>query len=193
MDFSSKSSYPMHYLVIGQALLWIGFLIAALTTVFRLEVADDPWSTIHWPAYIVSLTVGAIGVVALRLRRAQQQRHVTAHNSGLEAAISQLQLCADQLDGLLTSQIENLSCEQVLELIDQQITPLLDDFADRRMAIRNVLGNTVYSAVMTEFASGQRYTNRAWSAAADGYVDEVHKCVHHASQFLRAAVRCVKQ
>ena len=40
---------------------------------------------------------------------------------------------------------------------------------------------------MTEFASGERYLNRAWSAAADGYVDEVVHSIHASRLFLDAA------
>ena len=34
-----------------------------------------------------------------------------------------------------------------------------------------------YADVMTEFASAERSINRAWSAAADGYIDEINLCI----------------
>jgi hypothetical protein len=38
---------------------------------------------------------------------------------------------------------------------------------------------------MTEFAAGERAVNRSWSAAADGYVDEVAVCLEKAELFFR--------
>ena len=54
----------------------------------------------------------------------------------------------------------------------------------------NRFGTAVFAAVMTEFASGERYMNRAWSASswADGYVDELEESVQYARTFFEAAV-----
>jgi hypothetical protein len=75
----------------------------------------------------------------------------------------------------------------VIEWIDDRCVPDLNGFADNREAIANRFGPLAYAEVMTEFASGERYLNRAWSAAADGYVDEVADCIQHADGFLREA------
>ena len=40
---------------------------------------------------------------------------------------------------------------------------------------------------MTEFAAAERYVNRSWSAAADGYVDEVAASLDKADQHLKNA------
>jgi hypothetical protein len=46
---------------------------------------------------------------------------------------------------------------------------------------------TVYADVMTEFAAAERYINRTWSAAADGYIDEVNASITRANQHLANA------
>ena len=40
---------------------------------------------------------------------------------------------------------------------------------------------------MSEFAAGERYMNRAWSASADGYVEEAASCIDQATSNLHAA------
>ena len=36
---------------------WIGFLSAAFWSVYRLEMAEDKWSTIPWSFYAISMIV----------------------------------------------------------------------------------------------------------------------------------------
>jgi len=44
-----------------------------------------------------------------------------------------------------------------------------------------------YADVMSNFAAGERYINRVWSASTDGYVDEVRSYLERArAQFSEA-------
>lgn len=178
----------MRYFLTGQVFLWFGFFGAAFCTVYSLENESSPWQTISWPAYLALMAVGWAGVVILRAGRSAQRRKVATSSVGLEAVLEKLQDCSTQLDSLLARPIDELTCEEVLEITDSQLAPLMAAFVDDRTILLHRLGTRAYSAIMTEFASGERYLNRAWSAAADGYVDEVKDSVQHASTFLRAAV-----
>jgi hypothetical protein len=40
---------------------------------------------------------------------------------------------------------------------------------------------------MSEFAAGERYINRVWSSAADGYDEEAHRYLKRASAQFRHA------
>ncbi len=73
----------------------------------------------------------------------------------------------------------------VLRCIDDECTEPFADFADARQALVKRFGLEVYADVMTEFASAERYVNRSWSAAADGYVDEVASSLARANQHLQ--------
>ena len=47
-----------------------------------------------------------------------------------------------------------------------------------------------YADVMSHFAAAERYLNRVWSCAADGYIDEAHTYIGRARvQFLEALQR----
>lgn len=180
MNFTSQ-------FIAGQVLLWIGFLGGAFFSVLRLEDPDAAWSTIPWGYYGVSALVGIGGVVLLRLDKAAQAVSSESAGAELTAVQESLSKVSEQVTNL-RSNLDNMSCEDVLDYIDEECAPLLAEFADGRMSISNRFGTKRYAEVMTEFASGERYLNRAWSAAADGYVDEVDASVGHANTFLLAAV-----
>lgn len=170
----------------GQALLWLGFLGGSFAAVLRLENEAAPWQTVPWLPYILSAAVGVAGVVLLRREKAAQSSESAASEGGFELVTSSLADSASKV-AQLKSQLDEMTCEEVLEYIDTECVPSLADFADARMVISNRFGTAKYAEVMTEFASGERYLNRAWSAAADGYVDEVERSVGHANTFIAAA------
>jgi len=178
----------MWFAIVGQCLLWGGFLGAALVAVSQLENKSDPWSTIPWPAYLGWLLVGWVGVAFLRYQRSSQHREDADSWVGLETVLTKLKRCSTVMDQQLLNPLDSMTCEQVLDRIDSQLAPLMNDFGDDSKVIARRLGTGAFSQIMSEFASGERYMNRAWSAAADGYVDEVTKSVRIASEFLRAAV-----
>lgn len=57
--------------------------------------------------------------------------------------------------------------------IDRLFRDDLNDFAEARESMVHVFGMQNYADVMSNFAAGERYINRVWSASTDGYVDEV--------------------
>lgn len=169
----------------GQVLLWAGFVVAALAAVLRLEIPDNRWGTIPWPWYIAGMVLGTAGVVMLRTRP-RDESGSGATSGGLAAARESLSAASRETRALADG-IGNATCEEVLDRIDRQCVPHCDAFADARRSIQGAFGTSAYASVMTEFASGERYLNRAWSAAADGYVDEVESSIRHAAAFLDAA------
>ncbi len=72
------------------------------------------------------------------------------------------------------------------EQLEESISGPLSDFVDNRQYLADTFGISGYAAVMTPFAQGERYLNRAWSASADGYLDE-------AIHFLRQSVSPIQE
>ena len=176
----------------GQVLLWIGFLGGSMAAVLRLENESSPWETVPWTLYIASAAVGVAGIILLRRDKLAQTAYSASSEIGLEAIQREL-AAANESVARLDANLREMSCEEVLDYIDQRCVPHFAEFADGRMVIQNRFGATVYATIMTEFASGERYLNRAWSAAADGYVDEVEASVQHAHTFLQAANAHLRQ
>ena len=171
----------------GHFFLWMGFLLAAFWSVCRLDEADNKWSTIPWLWYASSMAIGILGIGLLR--RADRQVH--ADHTQTEAEYSVLKQSLSKLAttiGNLSSNRQHVPSE-VLRCIDDQCAPTFAEFADARQALIKRFGLQAYADVMTEFAAAERYVNRSWSAAADGYVDEIAKSLDKADQHLQNAQR----
>ena len=165
--------------------MWLGFLGGSFASVSQLELKEDKWATVPWLSYGIAMGIGMIGIVLLR--RAKQDD--LADDTKTEAEYSVVQ----QSLAKLSTAVETL-CEKsqqfpadVLWFIDDQCAEPLSEFAESRQALVKRFGMTVYADVMTEFASAERYVNRTWSAAADGYIDEVNASINRANQHLANA------
>ena len=75
--------------------------------------------------------------------------------------------------------------------IDEEIADELRIFADGRDSIAREYGLETFAEVMTEFAAGERAINRAWSASADGYVEEAANCIQRGLDRLEAAEKAL--
>ncbi len=184
MQTPRNSSKPWLPLAIGHLLLWGGFLGATFCSVVHREF-EDKWSTIPWGWYLVSLTTGFVGVVLVRRSR----RHDASDEAKTEAEYSLVRKSLDTVSRLVTqlNAQQDRTPHDVLHCIDEQCVEPLSDFADSRQALVKRFGMAVYAEVMTEFASAERLINRSWSAAADGYVDEVSASLQRADHHLRRA------
>lgn len=157
---------------------------AAFASVCRLENADSRWATIPWIWYFASIGVGIAGVVVLR--KAKKEDHADEEKTEAEYTVIQKSLAS------LQATVKDLCNSEptpsvVLHRIDDECAESFSDFVDARQSLVKRYGMTVYADVMTEFASAERYVNRSWSAAADGYVDEVSASLRRADHHLQKA------
>ena len=168
--------------IAGQILLWVGFLSGSLATVFNLENVEDPWATIHWPWYIVSAVICVLGIVAIRMSKksiSAESVESAAQFETLPRTIKQLRTKVAELKKLQ----DQLRPSEIVKFIDDSLMDDLREFVDSRQAIVTHAGLHSFADVMTQFSAGERAINRAWSAAADGYVDEVAICLDRADTF----------
>ncbi len=176
---------------LGHILLWAGFLAAAFWSVFQLELPDNKWMTIPWLWYALSMAVGMSGVVLLRAAaRSDRDDH-----QATEAQYSAIQVSLRQLVTVVQNLCEHegeVQPAEVIRRIDHECVEPFADFADARNSLMKRFGLQTYADVMTQFASAERYVNRAWSAAADGYIDEVSASLDRAREYLQQAEQLVQ-
>jgi hypothetical protein len=108
-----------------------------------------------------------------------------------------LQRGAENLVGSLDRIVQNIQLledkktqmhpREVHDWIDRTFRVDLDVFVEARESITHIHGLPAYARVMNEFAAGERYLNRVWSASVDGYVDEVRAYVAHACHQFKQA------
>jgi hypothetical protein len=169
----------------GLLLLWAGFLSGALATVFNKEVEGDKWATINWVWYSASLVVGIGGVVLL-----QATKKATVGLAGASTSSDQLVRHLGNLVkriGQLKLEHSKQAPRETVAFIESELRDDLREFADGRHSITREHGLNVFAEVMTQFASGERSINRAWSASADGYVDEAARYIDLALDQLTGA------
>ena len=173
--------------IIGQILMWSGFLGGAFCAVLRTgppegAASGSGWSTIPWLWYLMSVGVGVAGVILLRLAAAKDKQ-----DDGMtEFEYSTVQRSLEDVSAVVARLCSQAVSDPriIVAAIDDECVEPLADFANSRQALVKRFGMTIYADVMTEFASAERFLNRAWSAAADGYVDEVEICLDRANSHL---------
>ena len=169
---------------LGHLLMWAGFVTSAFVATSRTESVD-------WLIYSITAGVGVVGVVLLRMKdRGGADSHQQAHETveHLEAVLQQL---AEKLSQLRAEK-ETLDVYEVRHRIDSDLAADLRDFADERETIAAAYNLQLYADVMNKFAAGERNINRAWSASADGYVDEVWISLKRAESLMREGLEALR-
>ena len=177
--------------IIGHLLLWCGFLYGAYIAVEHVERSEDPWSTIRWGHFASSIAVGTVGVVLLRLTF---RKGATA--DGEERSVEELASLLSHIDARLQEWIAGWKEQAVYlihERIDDELAASLLQFAASRHAMEHAWGLRAYAEVMNEFAQGERLINRAWSASADGYADEVLASLRRSQRHFSAAAAMMRR
>lgn len=160
-----------------------GFLASA----FAATQAVIPWG---W--FVPTVALAAVAVILIKRvakTHARSDQVLSGNKRDLEESIDNI---VTNLTQLRANKTTIPTFEMRLE-IDKLFRDDLMRFADAREALTHLYGLQAYADIMSEFAAGERYINRVWSASADGYVDEVmayidraHDQFTHAQQRLRA-------
>ncbi len=165
--------------LLGHILMWAGVLAASFVSVSQV-------GAITWAAYVGAVGIGLVGVVILRItaKSALQQEHLINEDlATMRAALTKVVLLLQEL----VDTGEEVDVYGVKDRIDDDMAESLALFADARESMIPAFGLAPYAEVMTRFAGGERMVNRAWSASADGYLDEVVLCLRDALGQLRDA------
>jgi len=152
----------------------------------RTSLIDNKWPTVNWTWYFLSMVIGMTGVVLLRRtsRTAESDSgKVAAEYSTITSSLLELRKHVAHLG----SSLDKYTPHEIVNFIDDECGEPFADFADARNALVQRFGLQAFAEIMTQFASGERFMNRAWSAAADGYVNEVRDCVERANAHLERA------
>lgn len=178
--------------IIGLVLMLLGFFAAAFVSVRHADGEGLEWQSIEWGWYLLAFLCGAVGVVLLRLTvkdAATQSEKVGSDLSTLDASLDVL------VDKLLTFKREKgeIDTHDIHGKIDEQLAEHLGLFADAREALIHRYGLQPYADLMSKFALGERNINRAWSASADGYVDEVWASLDRAEKQMSSAQSLLRQ
>ncbi|MEE8427160.1 MAG: hypothetical protein V3S15_07725 [Woeseiaceae bacterium] len=155
-----------------------GFLVGAYATSLDAKNVD-------WTLFIIAAVAAAIGVYI-----AKRQDSATARSdSVLETNRNELNDSIGNLVRDLGAMIEGKTAtgDRLRDWIDNTLRTDLRRFADARRSMVHLFGLQTYADIMSNFAAGERYINRVWSASADGYDHEAEKYLGRAVGVFRDA------
>lgn len=158
--------------ILSLLLLFASFLAGAFLT------ALDP-REMNWALFVPCLIVGLVGLWLYRKAVHGETRsgdRLAGNMDVLENALNQILQNLQQLD----ARGSDLPVYEARFEIDRLFREDLNDFAEARESMVHVFGMQDYADVMSNFAAGERYINRVWSASTDGYVDEVRMYIERA-------------
>jgi hypothetical protein len=147
-----------------------GFLGAAFATSLHAQQVD-------WTMFAIAALVSAAGVIlSKRLDNADARSESVLSNNRNELNESISNIVAHLEDSTA------LSGEKLRDWIDEHLRADLLRFADARESMVHLYGLQTYADIMSNFATGERYINRVWSASADGYDTEAESYLGRAAE-----------
>jgi len=158
---------------LGYFLVVAGFLGGAFTTSLDVQNVD-------WMFFGVTAAAGIIGLIIYK----QQVGAMARSESVLETNRVELrESIANVVEDLRDINEGELTRGAVLrDRIDLKLREDLRRFADARESMVHLFGLQTYADIMSNFAAGERYINRVWSASADGYDEEADTYLKKAAE-----------
>ena len=165
------------------ALIAGGFLAGAYVTALDVDHVD-------WLLFGIAAVLAIAGVFLAKnadRARATSGELLESNRNELNGSLRNLVRELRQLsDG------EPVTGERLRNWIDGKLRQDLRRFAEARESMVHLYGLQAYADVMSDFAAGERYVNRVWSAAADGYEEEAAAYLKRAAEQFEDAQKQLK-
>lgn len=165
---------------IGFLLLIAGFLVGAYSTALDTELTN-------WVFFVPAALVAVAGVIIIKREAsgaATSESVLAANRNELTESLSNL---VNNLADMISAG-DSVATEKLRDEIDDRLRDDLRRFADARESMIHLFSLQTYADIMSEFATGERFVNRVWSASADGYDKEARTYLGKAlEQFKRAS------
>jgi len=159
---------------LGFLLVIVGFLAGALASVVNQ-------TAVRWDWFIPAVVLGSVGVVLIRVGQRREVRATGRLVSNMRAIQDSLRRIAQNMTQL-NAEKQSIDPYEVRHHLEELFADDLSTFITARESIAHSYGLAAYADVMSCFAAGERYLNRAWCASADGYVDEIHQYLDKAKE-----------
>lgn len=146
------------------ALIALGFLGA--TFLASLDAYE-----VDWPFFAGTILTGFLGVLLLKRTRRGAARQVHVLHGNRETLQASLARIIDGLSAFEPAAAE-IAVDEIRHEVDRRFRADLAAFVEARESLIHLYGMKIYAGIMSHFAAGERYLNRAWSASTDGYGEE---------------------
>lgn len=169
---------------IGYILLAAGFLGGAFATSLDVQNVD-------WTIFVLAAIGAVLGLILVRRESSSLARSDSVLELNRSELSESIHNIVQDLEGLTAD--ESMQGDDLRERIDLKLRSDLRRFADARESMVHLFGLQTYADIMSNFAAGERYINRVWSASADGYNHEATTYLEKAAnQFREAQLQLVR-
>jgi len=163
----------------GYFLLIAGFLLATYTTALDVE-------SVNWLMFTVAAFSAINGVLLVKRHERGTAKSATVLSANRAELSDSLGKIVSNLEDM-SGEGQAISTDSMRDAIDSRLRDDLRRFADARETLIHLFGLQLYANLMSNFAAGERYINRVWSASADGYDAEARNYLRKAATQFRNA------
>lgn len=165
---------------IAYLMIAAGFLVAAYATALDAQ-------QVSWGLFSIGAAAAIAGVWMSKRQDGVDARSETTLNTNRSELTESVTNIVGGLDKLINGSTDR--GESLRNRIDAELRPDLHRFAEARASMIHLFGLQSYADIMSEFAAGERYINRVWSASADGYESEAEAYLDKALTQFKSASR----
>ena len=169
---------------IGYFLVAAGFLGGAFATSLDVE-------HVNWTLFATTAAAAILGLILYKRQvgaLARSEEVLEVNRVELRESIANI---VNDLGDLVGGELTQGAV--LRDRIDLKLREDLRRFADARESMVHLFGLQTYADIMSNFAAGERYINRVWSASADGYDEEANAYLEKAAgQFVEARQQLVE-
>ena len=153
-----------------------GFLFGAFATSLDAQNVD-------WTLFAIAAVAAIAGVFIANRQDSADARSGTVLDTNRNELTDSIGNLVRRLEEQTSREPD--TGETLRNWIDDTLRNDLRRFAEARESMVHLYGLQTYADIMSEFAAGERYVNRVWSAAADGYDDESRRYLGRAAEQFR--------
>jgi len=152
---SSKANILM---IIGNALA-----LVSLVGLFASKVLFQPWHNFFTGIFVSIAGAGLLGMPV--------HRDVHAHDAD-EKHVDPVKLMKELIEKISDINYKDMSPDEIKKNLEELELEYLIPFAEHRHQFQHDYGMVKFAEFFSDFATGERNMNRAWSAIVDGYPEE---------------------
>ena len=170
----------------------IGFFTMAGGFLYGAFILVQHPDRVSWVPYGIAFVITAAGAAMLRVQQGKSGGDTEKVKSDMSTIVTSLAALAEKVTAINAGDRKGSKLFALPARIDADCIDHINDFVDAREAMIHRHGLEHYARMMDSFALGERALNRAWCAAADGYIDEVNTCLDRAERYIKGALEIVE-
>ncbi|MCP4198987.1 MAG: hypothetical protein GY762_17725 [Proteobacteria bacterium] len=170
---------------IAWILLMIGLVIASLAA-SRIDDTLGVSALLFDGTFLLGMGAIIVSIVLNRVSVARKSKTDLSGRLILSDAKKNLEQVLSSLNTIAQNRA-TMPLNQAVQHIDRLLKNQLFDIVESRLSIIQITGYGSYAAFMSDFAIGERFISRSWSAGVDKYQEESFNYVEKAIPFFEKA------